>query len=66
MPSTCACVHLLHCYINLYISFIYEGIFTKFEENVYGCENLSVKNFVLILKNNMAAIADSSKVIYLF
>ena len=29
-----------------------------FAENVYGCENISIKNFVLILKNNMAAIVD--------
>ena len=33
-------------------------IFTKFAEHVYDCENMSVKIMVLILKNNMAAIAD--------
>ena len=37
------CVRLSHFYINLYISFIYEDIFAKFAENVYGCENMSVK-----------------------
>ena len=47
-------------------SFIYEDIFTKFVENVYGSENMSVKNFVLILKNSMAAIADCSKIIDMF
>ena len=44
------CVHLSHFYINLYISFIYEDIFTRFAENDYGCENMSAKNFVLIWK----------------
>ena len=33
-------------------------IFTKFAEHVYDCENMSLKIMVLILKNNMAAIAD--------
>ena len=33
-------------------------IFTKFAEHVYDCENMSVKIMVLILKNNMAAIAE--------
>ena len=35
--------HLSHFYINLYIAFIYEDIFTKFAESVYGYENMSVK-----------------------
>ena len=61
-----ACLHLSHLYINLYISFIYEYIFTEFAENVYGYENMSVKKFVLILKNNMAAIANCSKIIDIF
>ena len=38
----------------LNISFIYEDIFTKFAGNVYGYENLSLKNFSLILKNTIA------------
>ena len=38
-----ACVHLSYFVINLYIAFMYEDIFTKFAENVYGCENMSVK-----------------------
>ena len=33
-------------------------IFTKFAEDVYDCEHMSVKIMVLILKNNMAVIAD--------
>ena len=40
-----SCVHLPHFYINLYISFIYEDIVTKFAENVCGYENISVKTF---------------------
>ena len=32
----------------------------------YGCENMSVKHFVLILKTNMAAIANYSKIINMF
>ena len=44
-------------------SFIYEDIFTKFAENVYGCENMPVKILLLILKNSMATIADCSKII---
>ena len=31
----------------------------NFAENVYGFKNMSVKNFVLILENQMAAIADN-------
>ena len=56
-----ACVCFSYFLINLYITFIYEDIFTKFAENVYGCENMSVTNVVLILKNNMAAIARFAK-----
>ena len=52
-----ACVGLSHFYINLYVSFISEDIFTRFAENVYGCENMSVKHFALVLKRKMAAIA---------
>ena len=51
--------------INLNISFIYGDIFTKFAGNVYGYENLSLKNFSLILKNKMAAIANCLKIINL-
>ena len=58
-----ACVHLLYYHINLYISFIYDDIFAKFPENVYGCENMSVQNFVIILKNNIATIAECSEII---
>ena len=61
-----ACVCLSHFYIKLYISSIYEDNFTKFAENIYGCENMSVKKLVLILKNNIAAIADCSKIINMF
>ena len=39
-----ACVRLSHFYTNLSISFIYDDIFIKFAENVYGSENLSVRN----------------------
>ena len=44
----CAYVHLSCFYLNLYILFIYEDILTKFAENVYGHENMSTWNFVLI------------------
>ena len=58
MPSVFAfvreCIHpslcLSYLYINLYISFIYKDIFTEFARDVYGCKNLSVQNFGLILK----------------
>ena len=71
MPSVPACMFacmcaLSHFLINLYVSFSYEYIFTKFADHVYGCENMSVKIMVLILKNNMAAIADCSKIIDMF
>ena len=49
-------------FLNQALFGIYD-IFTKFAENVYGCENMSVKNFVLILKNNMAAIDDCLTII---
>ena len=49
--------------INLNISFIYEDIFTKFAGTVYGYENLSLKNFSLILKNKMATIANCLKIV---
>ena len=61
MPSVNACMP--HFYINLHNSFIYEDIFTKFAENVYGCEIMSVEKFFLILKSNMATMADCSKII---
>ena len=48
--------------INLNISFIYEDIFIKFAGNVYGYKNPSLKNFSLILKNKMAAIANCLKI----
>ena len=57
----CACVCLSSFYINLYVLFIYENIFTKLSENVYGYENMSLKTFVLIFKK-MAAIAIYSKI----
>ena len=38
-------------------------IFTKFAGNVYGYKNLSLKNFSLILKNKMAAIANCLKIV---
>ena len=57
-PCVHECVRSSRFCINLYISFIYSFIFTKFAGNVYGYENLSLKNFSLILKNKMAAIAN--------
>ena len=41
-----ACVHLSH-FKSSFISilFSYEDIFTKFAENVYGYEDMSVKNY---------------------
>ena len=51
----CAFVTFLH---QFYSSFNCQYIFTKFAKNVYSCENMSVKKFVLILKNNVAAMAD--------
>ena len=54
--SSCFCIHLN-------VSFIYEDIFTKFAGNVYGNKNLSLKNFSLILKNKMAAIANCLKIV---
>ena len=67
LPCMCACVRLSvrssrFC-INLNISFIYEDVFTKFARNVYGYENLSLKNFSLILKNKMSAIANCLKIV---
>ena len=67
MPSmrVCVCVDVcLHACVSL-IMFLhkplyliyFEDIFTKFAENVYGYENMSLNNFVLILKN-IATIAD--------
>ena len=45
IPSVLACVHLSSFYINLYISFIYEDVFTLIVKNVY-----SYKNFIFIKK----------------
>ena len=67
LPYICASVHLRPCisssrfYINLNISFICQEILTKFTGNVYGCDNLSVQNFGLILKNKMATIGNCLK-----
>ena len=73
LPCIRACVRVCVCMsafviflINLYITFINEDIFTKFAENVYGCENFSVTNFVHILKNKVDAIADCLKIIDIF
>ena len=44
------CFYVSCFYTNLYISFIYEDIFTKVAKNVYSCENMSVKHFVIFLK----------------
>ena len=63
LPSVRASVRPLRFCINLNISFIYEDIFTKFAGNVYGYENLSLKNISLILKNKMAAIANFLKIV---
>ena len=54
--SVCLCVSLSRFHINLNMSLIYKDIFTKYAGNVYGYKNLSVQNFGLILKNEMAAI----------
>ena len=43
-------IHSSGFYINLNILFMYKDIFTKFADNVYGYENMSVQNFGLILK----------------
>ena len=62
----CVSVHPFVCHIcciNFYISLAYKDIFTKCVRNVYGCKNMSVQNFGLILKNKMAAIADCLKII---
>ena len=56
--SLCASVRSSCFCINLNISFIYKDIFTKFAAKVYGYENLCLKNFSLILKTKMAAIAN--------
>ena len=50
----CVC-HIF--YINLFLSFIYEYIFTKFAENFYGYESKSAKKkkkkkIVLIFKQH--------------
>ena len=56
--SVCPCVRSSCFYRNLNISFIFKDIISKFAGNVYGCENISVQNFILILKNKMAATAE--------
>ena len=48
--SVCVCSFVTF-YTNLYSSFIYKEIFTKFAGNVYGYENMS-ENFCLILNKN--------------
>ena len=63
--GVCMCAFVTF-YINLYISFIHQDIFSKFAENVDGCENMSMNNFVLILRNNMAAIVNCLKIIDMF
>ena len=63
MPSMHPYVRSSRFCINLDISFIYEDIFTKFAGNVYCYENLFLKNFSLILKNKMAAIANCLKIV---
>ena len=63
--SACMCA-LSYFKFKLNFAFVYEDIFTTCVENVYGCENTSVKNFVPILKNNMAAIADCWKIVDMF
>ena len=64
--GVCVCVHFSCFYINIYVSFIYENIFTKYAEDVYAYENMSVKIFILILKKQMAAIANCSNIISMF
>ena len=62
-PFVCASV--IQFYINLNNSFIYKDIFTKCAGNVYDYKNLSVQNFGLILKIEMAGIAYCLKIIKL-
>ena len=52
MPSLHACVCMHVCVVTFLNQTLYRiyNIFTKFAENDIGCENMSVKNFVLILK----------------
>ena len=54
MPSMRVGVHAYMCafvtFVHKPLSLIYEDIFTKFAENVYGYENISVKKFAMILK----------------
>ena len=60
----CACLSIRHFfYINLIISLISKDIFTNFAVNVCIYENMAVQNFGLILKNTMAAMANSLKII---
>ena len=47
----------------LNISFICKDIFTKFEGNVYGYENLPVHNFGHMLENKIATIVNCLKII---
>ena len=61
-----ACVCLSHIF-KLYVTFSCEDILPKYAENVFmAVKNMSGKIMVLILKNNMAAIADCSKIIDMF
>ena len=64
--SVRVCVCVSHFYINPYILFIYEDIFTKFAEDVYDCENMSVKMLYSFKKNNLVTIDDCSKIIDMF
>ena len=63
MPSVSLYISSSCFYIKLNISFTYIDISSTFAGNVYGYENLSVQNFGLILKNNMAAIANCLKIL---
>ena len=62
MPSVHVGISSSHFYVNLYISFIYKDIFTKFTRNVHGYEYMYVHTFGLILKNKMATIADCLRI----
>ena len=63
--SVSVCVHASvnssRFVINFNISFIHKDIFIKFAGNVYGYENMSVPNFSVILKDEMATIANCLK-----
>ena len=65
MIGRCHFIHACICHIltSTFISDSFMQIHSKNLQNVYSCENMSVKIFGLILKSNMATIADCLKII---